>query len=153
MRNLISDIKIPPFLTLPKFGRHQLIQLRIAWELIDKRDKGAAHFQKPLTCTDIGDIAHLQVGNVKELRKLDTVCGRLIEHDNKFAVGKHRPRRVALQQVVHILGDARTVRPVLTHTLPEGKEEVCRVFMLKEQVNLVNENKGGRSRGRHCGWN
>ena len=35
--------------------------------------------------------------------------------------------------------DSSTVRPILTHTLPEGKEEVCRVFMLKEQINLVNK--------------
>ena len=129
-------------LHLPKFRRHQLIQLRIAWELVDERYKGAAHFQKPLPRTDIRDIAHLQIGDVKELRKLDTVCGRLVQHDDKFRVGKHRPRRMALQKVVHVLRDARAVRPVLTHTLPEGKEKVRRIFMLKEQINLVNKNKG-----------
>ena len=134
--------KNPPFLNLPELGRHQLIQLRIAGELVDKRHKGAAYFQKPLSCPYIGDIAHLQVGDVKELCKLNPIRRRLVEHDDKLAVGKHRPRRVALQEVVYILGDTSTVRPVLTHTLPEGKEEVCRVFMLKEQVNLVNENKG-----------
>ena len=88
------------------------------------------------------NIAHLQVGDVKELCKLDTVCRCLVEHNDKLAVGKHRPRRVALQEVVNILGDARTVRPILTHTLPEGKEEVCGILMLKEQVNLVNKDKG-----------
>ncbi len=141
MRNLISDIK-SLLLALPKFGRHQLIQFRIAWELINERHEGAAHFQKPLPRTDIRDIAHLQIGNVKELRKLDTVCGRLVQHDDKFRVGKHRPRRMALQEVVHVLRDSSTVRPVLTHTLPEGKEEVCRVFVLEQQINLVNEDKG-----------
>ena len=73
---------------------------------------------------------------------LNTVCRRLVKHDDKFRVGQHRPCRVALQQVVHILGDASAVRPVLTHTLPEGKEEVCRVFVLKEQIDFINENKG-----------
>ena len=82
--------------------------------------------------TDIRDIAHLQIGDIKELGKLDTVCGCLVEHDDKLAVGKHRPRRVALQEVVHILGDTRTVRPVLSHTLPEGKEEVGGILMLKK---------------------
>lgn len=48
---------------------------------------------------------------------------------------------MALQQVVHILGNTCAVRTILTHTLPEGKEEVCRVFVLKEQINLVNEDE------------
>ena len=141
MRNLISDIKIPPILALPKFSRHQLIQFRIAWKLVDERHEGTAHFQKPLPRTNICDIAHLKVGNVKELRKLDAVCGRLVQHDDKFRVGKHRPRRMALQKVVHVLRDARAVRPVLTHTLPEGKEEVSGILVLEQQINLVNENK------------
>lgn len=141
MVNTIFLQKSPP-LDLPKLGRHQLIQLRIAWELIDERHKGTAHFQKPLPRTDIRDIAHLQIGDVKELRKLDTVCGRLIEHDDKLAVGKHCPRRMALQEVVHVLRDARTVRPIFPHTFPQGKEEIGRVFMLEQQVNLINENEG-----------
>ena len=128
-------------LHLPKLGRHQLIQLRIAWELVDKRYKGAANFEKPLTCPHIRDITHLQIGDVKELGKLDTVCGRLIEHDDKLGVGKHCPRRVALQEVVHILGNTCAVRPVFPNSLPEGKEEVGGILMLKQQVNLVNENE------------
>ena len=48
---------------------------------------------------------------------------------------------MALQKVVHILGNACAVRSVFPHTLPEGKEEVCRVFVLKEQINLVNEDE------------
>ena len=138
-------IKVCPqgtFLTLPKFCCHQLIQFRIARELIDKRHKGTAYFQKSLPRTDIRDIAHLKVGDIQQLRKLDTVCGRLVEHDNKLAVGKHRPRRMALQQVVHVLRDSSTVRPVFSYTLPEGKEEVSGVFVLEQQINLINENKG-----------
>ena len=49
---------------------------------------------------------------------------------------------MALQKVVHILRNTRTVRTVFTHTLPEGKEEVCRVFVLKEQIDFINKNKG-----------
>ena len=48
---------------------------------------------------------------------------------------------MALQQIVHVLRDASTVRPVLTHTLPEGKEEVGGILMLKQQIDFVNENK------------
>ena len=48
---------------------------------------------------------------------------------------------MALQEVVHVLRDARAVRPVLTHTLPEGKEEVRTVLVLEQQINFINENK------------
>ena len=48
---------------------------------------------------------------------------------------------MALQEVIYILGNTRTVRTVLTHTFPEGKQEVGRVFVLKEQINLINENE------------
>lgn len=127
--NLIAQVKNSvsrPFSTtldLSKLGRHQLVKLCIAWELIDKRDKGTSHFQKPLTCAHIRDIAHLQVGDIQELGKLQSVRGRLIEHDNKLTIGKHRPCCVALEQVVHILGNTRTVSSVFTHTLPEGKRK------------------------------
>ena len=131
----------PSFLHLPEFGRHQLVKLCVAWELVDKRYKGAADFEQALSCADIRDIAHLKVGDIQELSKLNPVGRRLVEHNDKFAVGKHRPRRMALQKVVHILGNTRAVRTVFPHTLPEGKEEVCRVFVLKEQINLVNEDE------------
>ena len=65
----------------------------------------------------------------------------MVQHDDKLAVGKHRPRRMALQEVVHVLRDACAVRPVLTHTLPEGKEEIRTVFVLEQQINLINEYK------------
>ena len=87
-------------LYLSELGCHQLIKLGIAWEFIDKRHERAADLEKPLSCTDIRDITELKVGDIKELGKLDTVCGRLIEHNDKLAVGKHRSRRMALQEVV-----------------------------------------------------
>ena len=141
-KSVLSVLMAHPSLTLPKFRRHQLIQLRIAWEFVDERHEGAAHFQKSLPRTDIRDIAHLQIGDVKELCKLNSVRGRLVQHDDELAVGKHRPRRMALQEVIDILCDTRAVRPVLTHTLPEGKKEVGTVFVLEQQINLINENKG-----------
>ena len=48
---------------------------------------------------------------------------------------------MALQKVIHILCDTGTVRTIFTHTLPEGKEEVCRVFMLEQQIDFINENE------------
>ena len=71
----------------------------------------------------------------------DTVCGRLVEHNDKLAVGKHCSCRVALQKVVHILRNARAVRTVFSYSFPERKEEVGGVFVLKEQINLINENE------------
>lgn len=130
------------FLNLPKLGCHQPVKLGVAWELIDKRHKGAADFEQALSCTDIRDIAHLKVGDVKELGKLKPVGGRLVEHNNKLGVCKHCPRCMALQEVIYILSDTRTVRTVLTHTLPKGKKEVCRVFVLEQQINFINEDKG-----------
>ena len=130
------------FLHLSELGSHQLVKLGIAWELVDERNKGAADFEQALTCTDIRDITHLKVGDIKELGKLKSVRRCLVKHNDKFAVSKHRPCRMALQKVVYILRNTRTVRTVFTHTLPEGKEEVCRVFVLKEQIDFINENKG-----------
>ena len=37
--------KRPPFLDLTELGRHQLVKLGIAWELVYKRHKGAANFE------------------------------------------------------------------------------------------------------------
>lgn len=130
------------FLNLPKLGCHQPVKLGVAWELIDKRHKRAADFEQALSCTDIRDIAHLKVGDIKELGKLNPVGRRLVEHNNKLGVCKHCPRCMALQEVIYILSDTRTVRTVLTHTLPKGKKEVCRVFVLEQQINFINEDKG-----------
>ena len=107
------------FLNLPKLGCHQPVKLGVAWELIDKRHKRAADFEQALSCTDIRDIAHLKVGDIKELGKLNPVGRRLVEHNNKLGVCKHCPRCMALQEVIYILSDTRTVRTVLTHTLPK----------------------------------
>ena len=68
----------PSFLHLPEFGSHQLVKLGIAWELVDERHKGAADFEQALTCTDIRDITHLKVGDVKQFGKLNPIGGRLI---------------------------------------------------------------------------
>ena len=35
-----------------------------------------------------------------------------------------------------------SVCTVFSHTLPQGKEEVCRVFVLEQKINLINEDKG-----------
>ena len=49
---------------------------------------------------------------------------------------------MALQKVVHILSDTGCVCTVLSYTLPECKEEVCRILVLEQKINLINEDKG-----------
>ncbi len=64
--------------TLARFGCHQLIQLCVLRELIRKRNKGAADFEQALTYSDIRDITHLKVGDIKQFGKLNPIGGRLI---------------------------------------------------------------------------
>ena len=48
---------------------------------------------------------------------------------------------MALQKVVHILGNTCAVLPVFPHTLPKGKEEVSGILVLEQQINLINEDE------------
>ena len=45
---------------------------------------------------------------------------------------------MGLQQVVDVLRQPRAAGPVFAHPLPEGKQEVCAVLMLEQQVNFVD---------------
>ena len=49
---------------------------------------------------------------------------------------------MALQEVVHVLRNTGCKRTVLSYSFPKGKEEVCRIFVLEKQVNLINEDIG-----------
>ena len=49
---------------------------------------------------------------------------------------------MALQQIFHVLRDTRNESAVLTHTLPQGKEEVRRILVLEQQIDLVNKDIG-----------
>ena len=49
---------------------------------------------------------------------------------------------MALQKVIDVLSDSACVCTVFSHTLPQGKEEVCRVFVLEQKINFINEDKG-----------
>lgn len=130
------------FLTLARLGGHQAIELGVARELVGEGHQGATHFDQAVARVHVGNIAELQVGNVQELGQLHAIGAGLVEHDNEFAVGQHAPGRMALQKIVHVLGDPGAERAVLTHSLPEGKQEVGAVFMLKEQVDFINNNEG-----------
>ena len=69
--------------TLARFGGHQLVELRVLGELIGKRNKAGADLDQSVTGIYIGDIGKLSVRDVQQLRKLQSVCGCLIEHNNE----------------------------------------------------------------------
>ena len=49
---------------------------------------------------------------------------------------------MALQKVIHILRNTGTERTVLTDAFPQGKQEVCRILMLEQKIDFVNDDKG-----------
>ena len=128
--------------TLARFGSHQLIELRVFGKLIGKRNKAGADLDKSVTGIYIGDIGKLGIRDVQQLRKLQSVRGCLIEHHDELGVCQHRSCRVGLEQIVHILRDARGISTVLSHTLPKGEQEVCAVLVLEQKVDFINEDEG-----------
>jgi len=48
---------------------------------------------------------------------------------------------MALQKVIDILRDTGTESTVFANTLPQGKEKVCRIFVLKQKIDFVDDNK------------
>ena len=49
---------------------------------------------------------------------------------------------MALQQVIHILRNTGTERTVFANAFPKGKQEVCRILMLEQKIDFVDDNKG-----------
>ena len=49
---------------------------------------------------------------------------------------------MALQKVIHILRNTGTERTVLTDAFPKGKQEVCRILMLEQKIDFVDDDKG-----------
>lgn len=103
---------------LTEFGTHQAIQFRIGWELIDKRNDGAADLAQSPSCTGVCDVAHLRVGNVQKLRLILSVRRRLIEQQQEFAVYKHSSCGFVQQTIRNILRDARQETSKFSETFP-----------------------------------
>ncbi len=82
----------------------------------------------------LGDVGELVVRDVQQPRQLRPVGGRLVQHDQELAVGQHGPGGVGLEQIVHVLSEAGTAGPVLSDTLPQGKQEIRAVFVLEKKV-------------------
>ena len=65
-----------------------------------ERHKRCAHFDKPAARVHVCDIAHLQVADIQQFSQFQPVGAGLVQHDNKFAVGKHCPGGMALEHIV-----------------------------------------------------
>ena len=128
--------------TLSRFRCHKFVELRVHRELIGKRNKRTADLDKSVPRFNIGDIGHLQIGDIEQFCKFNSVSRSLIEHIDKLRVGKHRSCGMALLEVIHVLRDTRCKCTVFSYSFPKGKEEVCGIFVLEKQVNLINEDKG-----------
>ena len=83
-------------------------------------------------------VGKLVVRNVQQLGQLYPIRGCLVQHDEKIAVYQHVASSVGLEKVLHILRDTSHTGTVLSHTFPEGKQEVCAVLMLEQQIDLIN---------------
>jgi hypothetical protein len=56
----------------------------------------------------------------------------LIKHNDKLTVSQHSAGRMALQEIVHVLRNARTKSAILSDTLPEREQEVGAVLMQEQ---------------------
>ena len=93
-------------------------------EFVGKRHEAGANLDQSVSCIHIGNIGELGVRDIQQLRKFQSVRGRLIEHHNKLGVGQHRSCRMGLEQVIYILRDAGGIGSVLADTLPKRKQEL-----------------------------
>ena len=81
----------------------------------------------------LGDVGELVVRDVQQPGQLRPVGGRLVQHDQELAVGQHSPGGVGLEKVIHILSKPGAAGSVLSDTFPQGKQEICAVFVLKKE--------------------
>ena len=110
--------------------------------MIHKRHDSASALNEAPAGVHVGDVGELIIRDVQQVRQFLPICGRLIQHDEKFAVGQHGAGRVRLEQVFDILADPRSASLILSHTLPQGEQEIGAVFMLEQQIDLVDIDPG-----------
>ena len=106
--------------------------------MIHKWHDGATALEKSMPKIYARNVGKLVVRNIEQPRQLDSVRTRLIEHQKKFAVCKHCAGGMGLQQIIDVLRQPRAAGTVFAHPLPEGKQEIGAVLVLKQQVNFVN---------------
>ena len=121
-----------------RLGGHQPVQSGVLGEVIHERHDGAAALDKAAAGLHIGDVGELVVRDIQQSRQFRPIRRRLIEHDKELTVCQHGAGGVGLQEVAHILRNAGAAGAVFADTLPEGKQEVCTVLMLEQQIYLVD---------------
>ena len=119
---------------VPWCGTPQAVQFAAAWELIGKGDNGAPHAQEAVASLRPGDMAHLCAGDIQEFGKFGPVRGRLVEEDQKLAVGEHEPSGIGAQALLHILSGPGHGGGILAEPLPALVEELRGVEILEKQV-------------------
>lgn len=119
---------------VPWCGTPQAVQFAAAWELIGKGDDGAPHAQEAMASLRPGDMAHLCAGDIQEFGKFGPVRGRLVEENQKLAVGEHEPGGIGAQALLHILSGPGHGGGILAEPLPALVEELSGVEILEKQV-------------------
>ena len=119
-----------------------MIEFRVAGESVYKRYKCAAVLDKAAPGVSVCDIAHLLGRNIQQPRQLFPVTGRLVEHDHKLGVGQHGAGLHRIQQILHVLRDGRGVGVALSELPPCGVKKRTAILVLKDHMELVNENVG-----------
>ena len=77
-----------------------MIELCGLGEAVHEGHDGAAALDEAASEVHVGDIGELVVRDAQKPRQLDSVRAGLIQHDEELAVGEHRPRRMALEEIV-----------------------------------------------------
>ena len=138
---LISAISAAPACkcTFARTGRHQLVELRVLRESVHKWHQRTSVFDESAAGICIRDEAHLLLRDIEQLGKLFSVGCRLIQHDDEFRVGQHRAGLYGIQQVFHVLRDGGGIGIALSELSPRRVEELGREFVLKYNVEFVEE--------------
>ena len=94
----------------------------------------------------VGDVAHLLLRYVEQRCKLLPVACGLVVHDYEFGVGEHASRGGVVQQVFHVLGNARGEGVALAEPAPGGGEEHAAVWVLIHNMKLIKVYMGAAAR-------
>ena len=128
--------------TLAGGGGHEPVQLRVLGDGVREGHQGTADPQKAVARLCVGDVTHLRVGDMQELRQLRPVRGRLIEQQQKFRVRQHEAGCLGFQTFLNVLRGGGHGRGVLSEPFPGPVEELAGVVVLKIQVHFVQEYPG-----------
>lgn len=125
---------------------HSPIKLSILGEAVDERHEGIAYLHQAVAGFCIGDVAHLLFGYVEQRCKLLPVACGLVVHDYELGVGEHASRGGVVQQIFHVLGNARGEGVALAEPAPGGGEKHTAVWVLIYNMELIEIHMGAAAR-------